>query len=178
MKIARMEAYDILMKPLLKRRNSMPSGKIHDATTTALAVTAATTLFLDRVHALDDPFSVVAYGTGFVVGLFIGPDLDIDRGNSSHRRIRKTFFLGPLLEKLWFVFWWPYAKLVKHRSPLSHAPILGTLLRMGYIIGLCWLLGRLLQLPSPPAISLKNTFLFLTSLCQSDLAHWLLDRQN
>ena len=51
--------------------------------------------------------------------------------------------LGPLR---WL--WWPYRKALRHRSVLSHSPLLGTLVRVGYLTGLALLLTGLAH---PPA---------------------------
>lgn len=38
-----------------------------------------------------------------------------------------------LFTKLFWLYWWPYAKLIPHRHALSHLPILGTSLRLAYV---------------------------------------------
>jgi uncharacterized metal-binding protein len=75
-------------------------------------------------------------------GLLLSPDLDT-RSNPSQR-------WGPLR---WL--WWPYRKLLRHRSLLSHSPLLGTAVRLAYLALLC--LGLSLVLaplggPPPPQL--------------------------
>jgi uncharacterized metal-binding protein len=71
-------------------------------------------------------------------GLLLSPDLDT-RSNPSQR-------WGPLR---WL--WWPYRKLLRHRSLLSHSPLLGTAIRLAYLALLCLGLNLLLApLGGPP----------------------------
>lgn len=83
-------------------------------------------------------------GFAFLVGgLWLSPDLDT-----------KTIAL-----KRWGIFqslWWPYRKLVPHRSIFSHGPFIGTALRLSYliiIITLIILILRPLGMPSPIEIA-------------------------
>lgn len=57
-------------------------------------------------------------------GLMFGPDLDIHS--------KQSMRWGWLQ---WL--WWPYRRWIRHRSLLSHGPIIGTVLRILY--ALCWL---------------------------------------
>jgi uncharacterized metal-binding protein len=85
---------------------------------------------------------------------FIQPDLD----QSVSRPGRTTFPLGQFkntnlgenlfnilypLNRIWYYFWHPYGLLLTHRG-ISHWPILGTLTRAGYILGIAWGLGHFL----------------------------------
>jgi len=77
-----------------------------------------------------------------VGGLLLSPDLD------THSRPTRRW--GPLR-----LLWWPYRKLLRHRSLLSHGPFLGTLGRLGYLGGLVLVLAGLLTpwgAPSPVAL--------------------------
>ena len=77
-----------------------------------------------------------------VGGLLLSPDLDT--------RSRPTRRWGPLR-----LLWWPYRKLLRHRSLLSHGPFLGTLGRVGYLGGLVLVLSGLLApwgAPNPVAL--------------------------
>ena len=71
-------------------------------------------------------------GLSFLLGgLWLSPDLDT-RSNPSNR-------WGPLR---WL--WWPYRRLLRHRSLISHSPLLGSAVRLAYLLGLIaagsWLL--------------------------------------
>lgn len=99
----------------------MPSGSVHTITTIALAVGTVAT---------GQP---TAATVGVLSGLILSPDLDVDKGFIGLAHLRRVPVIGWLLAVAWRVFWYPYAKIVPHRSPISHAPIVGTLLRVGYL---------------------------------------------
>ena len=63
---------------------------------------------------------------GCLAGVSIHPDLDQQEKAS--------------MKKPWRMLWWPYGKIIPHRHPLSHAPILGTLGRVFYLGLLLYLL--------------------------------------
>jgi uncharacterized metal-binding protein len=81
-----------------------------------------------------------AAGLGFLVGgLWLSPDLDT-RSNPTRR-------WGPLR-----LLWWPYRRLLRHRSLVSHSPLLGTAGRLLYLAALLLVLCQLAQpigAPSP-----------------------------
>jgi uncharacterized metal-binding protein len=95
----------------------MPSGRTHDRITFwCLPAIAAITGWLTHSPAL-----IVIVSLSFLVGgLMLGPDLDIH--SVQYRR------WGPLR---WI--WLPYRKALRHRSRLSHGPIIGTALRVIYL---------------------------------------------
>jgi len=63
----------------------------------------------------------IPLGAGVFLGtLLFSPDLDTKS---------KPYKRWGVLK----IIWWPYQKFVKHRSALSHSPILGTLGRLGYL---------------------------------------------
>jgi len=98
----------------------MPSGRVHTATTLMLAVGSL-------------PMSDPALTVGIVSGLILSPDLDVDEGFIGLAHLRRVPFVGTSLAWLWRAFWWPYSKTVPHRSAISHAPLVGTSLRVGYL---------------------------------------------
>ncbi len=85
-------------------------------------------------------------GLAFVVGgLWLSPDLDTNS---------KPLKRWGLLQGLW----WPYRKLIPHRSLFSHGPLIGTALRLAYLMGWAGLLLMLLQpLGCPAPMSLVKT---------------------
>lgn len=107
----------------------MPLGKTHDAATALLAGGAFLTLKL-----AGNPWSVVGMGTaGVAAGILLSPDMDLNEGyEGGSLLIRYTGLFG----RFWVLLWKPYAFLIAHRSPLSHAPVLGTILRLAYLYGL------------------------------------------
>lgn len=85
---------------------------------------------------------------------------------------------------MWFAFWWPYAWLIPHRSPISHWPVLGTLIRLVYILllgsifwyGASWLVtGAGAFLPSPNSKLIEWLGWALLGLTLSDALHFLMD---
>lgn len=101
--------------------HAMPSGRTHDSITLwSLPLIAGVTFERTRSSSL-----ALLVSAGFLFsGLMFGPDLDI------YSRQYKRW--GPLR---WI--WLPYRKVLRHRSFLSHGPIVGTLVRIGYL--LLWL---------------------------------------
>lgn len=95
----------------------MPSGRTHDRITLwCLPPVVGLTFGLTN-----SPSLTVMTALSFLVGGFmLGPDLDI------HSIQYKRW--GPLR---WL--WLPYQKALKHRSRLSHGPVVGTALRVAYL---------------------------------------------
>ncbi len=95
----------------------MPSGRTHDKITLwCLPPVVGLTFGLTNSLSL-----TITTALSFLVGGFmLGPDLDIH--SIQYRR------WGPLR---WI--WLPYQKALKHRSRLSHGPVIGTALRVVYL---------------------------------------------
>lgn len=139
----------------------MPSGFIHDRITLwSLPVVAG--LSLVRTHNAGLTLAVTA---GFLLGgLMLGPDLDT---RSVHYK-RWGWFR-------WI--WLPYRHRIRHRSPLSHGPLIGTTIRVCYLLLWMLVLGCL-------SVSLLNELLRLGwtwnqvgdrlhHLITSNWSHWL-----
>ncbi|MGD1900054.1 MAG: metal-binding protein [Phormidesmis sp.] len=95
----------------------MPSGRIHDRITyCCLPFVVAPAILITRSPTL----TAVTSLSFLVGGLMLGPDLDI-------HSVQYTRW-GPLR---WI--WLPYQIAIKHRSRLSHGPVIGTLLRVIYL---------------------------------------------
>lgn len=95
----------------------MAAGVVHDRITIATAG-----IYLVGLMGLTGDFGLSAWNAiaCFIGGYLLSPDLDI--------RSRPFQRWGPLR-----VIWIPYQKLVRHRSPWSHAPVLGTTTRVCYL---------------------------------------------
>jgi len=96
---------------------------------------------------------------GCFTGLLLTPDLDTDDGSLADYFTRGA---GRLVYNAWWLYWWLYRKL-PHRSFLSHAPIVSTLIRIGYAFWWLFFLGYHL----PPE--------FLIGLMTADILHYLMD---
>lgn len=95
----------------------MPSGRTHDRITLwGLPLLAGTAFSLTQSGNL----TLIVSGAFLFSGLMFGPDLDL------HSRPYKRW--GPVR---WI--WIPYQKTLRHRSILSHGPIIGTTLRVLYL---------------------------------------------
>ena len=95
----------------------MAMGRAHDRATTLLALPFG----LLWGPALGWEGVLLASGLFLLGGLWLSPDLDTIS--------RSTARWGPL-----HPLWWPYRRLLRHRSLLSHSPLLGTAGRLAYLL--------------------------------------------
>ncbi len=113
----------------------MASGQQHDYSTKLWAVPFGLilTVFIGPLPAL-------LGGCSFLVGgLWLSPDLDTTSNSLKRWGLIK-------------IIWWPYRKLIPHRSILSHGPLIGTSIRIIYlacIFSLIWSLLQPLEIESP-----------------------------
>ncbi len=114
----------------------MASGQQHDRATCWLALPYGL-LWWPWLGPLGTVVSALAFLIG---GLWLSPDLD-----TNSRPYQRW---GPLR---WL--WWPYRKTLRHRSILSHTPVVGTLVRVGYGLGIALLLSGLLHPWGAPSSS-------------------------
>ncbi|MBU7582189.1 MAG: metal-binding protein [Nostoc sp. TH1S01] len=95
----------------------MPSGRTHDRITLwALPLVAGVAFWQTRSSSV----TLLVAGGFMFGGLMFGPDLDI-----YSRQYQRWGYLR------WI--WLPYQKSLRHRSFLSHGPIIGTTLRVIYL---------------------------------------------
>ena len=103
----------------------MPSGQTHDRITIwALPFTAAAAFWQTRSSSL----TLLVAGGFMFGGLMFGPDLDIY--SIQYQRWGYLRFI-----------WLPYQKSLRHRSFLSHGPLIGTTLRVIYLCGILTVAG-------------------------------------
>lgn len=144
----------------------MASGRQHDRATGLLALPFGLLWW----PALG-PAAALMAALGFLVGgLWLSPDLDT-RSRATHR-------WGPLA-----LVWWPYRRLLSHRSLLSHAPLLGSAGRLLYLVALVLALSWLAQplgSPSPWVITQRASQLWhqhqplvLAALVGLEASAWL-----
>ena len=148
----------------------MPSGAVHAGTSKALTVPlllGVPFLAAELPGELLPLIAGFAAGGGSLIGIFLSPDLDID-----HRTISERILIekGRLFGYLFFFYWYPYARLIAHRSAWSHAPLLST-------IGRClYALWPLLLFAEYRALLFTEFWAWvLFGLIVSDTAHWLMD---
>ena len=89
---------------------------------------------------------VITAAAFLVGGLWLSPDLDT-RSNALHR-------WGPLGG-----IWWPYRRLIRHRSIWSHGPLIGTATRLSLLLAWTLLVSVLIPSVSPSLVltNLQNT---------------------
>jgi uncharacterized metal-binding protein len=98
----------------------MPSGATHDRITLiSLPIVTGLTLLASRSASI----TLSLAGSFLFSGLMFGPDLDI---------YSVQFKRWGILRWIWR----PYQKSMRHRSWLSHGPVIGTLIRLAYLG--CW----------------------------------------
>jgi uncharacterized metal-binding protein len=136
----------------------MPSGRVHTLATGLLAVGTL-------------PLGDAGLTAGVLAGLIISPDLDVDEGFIGLAHLRRVGCVGNVLSGFWRAFWYPYSKLVPHRSHISHSIFFGTVARVGYLV-LPILLANFLGLP----LVIPQWFgMWFIGLCLSDALHIFMD---
>lgn len=111
------------------------------------------------VAATQESPALLWTAAGAFIGTVLQPDLDHDDGTISEYFVRG---IGGAVQKVWWAYWWPYRRL-KHRSFLSHFPIVSTLVRLAYAFWWVYVMGWSL----PPA--------FINGLIAVDAVHYFMD---
>ena len=152
----------------------MPGGRVHNALTLATLSGVLAPYLIVQFNA--NPW---LYASGVAVGLLVSPDLDLNNGNVSDSMIRKVF---PPAQTVWRLAWSPYSKLVPHRHPISHFPFLGTVLRIGYLLGVVnvfsvvtYLVMKWFGLDDSVSVIFFWNWSFVFGLCHADIVHWAVD---
>lgn len=109
----------------------MPDGKTHDRLTIIGAALSVPVwlLFAPPDWRTDYPACATLVASTLFSGLMLSPDLDLD--SSIYHR------WGPLR-----FLWWPYQKLIPHRSFLSHSLLIAPMLRVLYFLVISYVLFR------------------------------------
>lgn len=145
------------------------------------------------------------YAAGALLGIMIGPDLDVDAKNISNQIIREKIGGKPsakqkakpwfiirgrvawAIEKVWDGLWFIYRGSVKHGSPLSHFPVISTLFRLAYLFLILLVIPYAsFALLFPGAWDIGSEIRWWLELARqhhqviiglmgSDLIHWTLD---
>ena len=153
----------------------MPGGKVHSALAIASAIGVISPYAI--VNLGGNPYWYIG---GCLVGVLVGPDLDVDDGNISDTLIRKV---SSPAQWLWRRIWNPYSKLIPHRHPISHFPVLSTAIRIGYLFVIinifCILFNIILRLfgvTDTVSIVWFWNWSFFFGLCHVDTVHFLADK--
>lgn len=133
----------------------MASGNAHDRATVIAAGVIAGYAGFRQWEGLNSGFYWLMAG-GCLLNLMLSPDLDGHRSNSKRR---------------WGIlswYWYPYEKLISHRSIFSHFPMLGSAIRLGYV-------SLPYQLWMRHEINWVLTIPVYLGLCVADTLHWIMD---
>ena len=122
--------------------------------------------------ALPQPWSVSA---GLALGWALTPDLDQDGSTIEESRWRKVPIIGWFLYLAFRTAFWPYALIMPHRSLWSHGFVLGTAIRMAYVVGLVTLLFPSLGLWAWIQSNVDITYSVFAGWMIQDVLHILLD---
>lgn len=107
----------------------MSSGQHHAGMTKGIA--SGITLGAISSYFLS-PIEISLIAIGCLLGLFLSPDADVDGGYIGYFYIRKIS--GRMGESVWNIIWLPYQRALKHRSFWSHTPIIGTVVRLLFLV--------------------------------------------
>ena len=113
---------------------------------------------------------MLALSGGCLAGILINPDLDIDDPTRSHYVIGRW---GMIAFGLWYLLWYLYSRLFSHRSIWSHAPVVSTVIRVGYLAAISWIILTLLRMPWPATPDWA--MMAIAGLTISDMLHWAAD---
>jgi uncharacterized metal-binding protein len=110
---------------------------------------------------------------GCLLGVVLSPDLDISAITHSESVVYR---ISPIFGAAFQMFWLPYSWLMPHRSPVSHAPIVSTLIRDLYLSIPILLLGVWMDIPVWTVLPFVPYIIaFLVGQCFSDVLHWIKD---
>lgn len=134
----------------------MASGKNHFIADVAINIASLPFAFVDPL----------AYVTGNLLGTILTPDMDLP-GTSFPERMTSNFikYVTGIKSKgvhnVILALSAVYAVLIPHRSWLSHLPIIGTLTRIGFLVGIWWVLMRVVGWPTSIAVNETSILTFL-----------------
>ena len=150
----------------------MPNGRIHALSNITVAISGATVMLIQG----QDANCVIGIVVGSFAGTFFGPDNDIDSGHIADYFIKR--YTGRVVETAWTMLWLLYRKAFKHRSFLSHFPLISTCIRILYLSCFYFLIAIPARLVSDFVKIDWLTFLFwaFVGLVLADTAHYGLDK--
>lgn len=110
---------------------------------------------------------------GILCGMVIEPDLDQSEIHSIEAQNLVRDILGDTVWYIWRLIWYPYGMIIKHRSWMSHLPVIGTLLRILYLYGWYLLIMWMFRLD---VIWYQPPLALVVGLCAADTLHFILDQ--
>lgn len=107
----------------------MSSGQHHSGVTKGISSGLLLGSFLSNWIS---PVELLSVAIGCLFGIVMSGDLDSDGGFIGDFYIRKT--TGKAGFFIWNIVWSPYRRGLKHRSFWSHTPIIGTVVRLVFLV--------------------------------------------
>jgi hypothetical protein len=150
----------------------MPPGRVHARHTLELLNVAPA---LVGLLFGQDPLAMVFAAVGVLSGVIMSPDLDCRDGYYGLYVIRKTPKIGKVLVFIWRALWYPYGLIIPHRSWISHAPVIGTMLRVIYLMLWIWLFGAIFGHGKAPDTPGGLFYPWLWGLMAADILHFIED---
>lgn len=154
----------------------MAAGRTHNVGTLVLTPIVAWAAWELSNH---DVLTTWLAGLGCFAGIFISPDLDMrQRTVSETTLLRWSLGVG----YIWIFLWYPYSMLFRHRG-VSHTPLIGTVTRVLYLLGMALLVQYTAHILSGANWSIwtwveqhqQPIAMFIAGLAISDIGHWVLD---
>lgn len=123
--------------------------------------------------------------SAFMFQYAINPDLDLLENSIAAKRSRtyipEWFYDGEVRQFAWLflrtlyaiglLYLWPYSAIIPHRHPLSHAPLLGTVIRLLYTLWPLILAWPFIEL----YIGIIPVLTFILTVSVLDTLHWFAD---
>lgn len=144
----------------------MASGRTHS--TVALIAAGVVPL---AVHIFYPNWPLDSIVKGLLIGWLITPDEDVDGTTFEEERLEHIPLIGPFLGWIWCVVWFPYARAIPHRHPLSHWPPFGTLGRFLYLYLWAWVIASCIGINLP----LKVDWWLIGAWMLQDTLHLIAD---
>jgi len=145
----------------------MASGVTHTRDSLILAGASVTGLLLVRA-----PIEVVVLvPVGCLLGTLITPDLDLNNECMPYRVAQ--ILGGTPLRMVWRLIWFPYSRAFSHRSVWTHTPILGTVLRILYLLLLYLAVAIIFRIGLP--VPTWHWAFLIIGLMISDTLHYFRD---
>lgn len=136
----------------------MPSGPTHDK----IAVVTSVPLTIGALYIVSRTEAIYLAAMYVFSSLYLSPDLDIQS--------------TPYYRWGWFKwFWWPYQKIIHHRSWLSHSGPISATIRFTYIFIIPAIVLYILELYNILPNYTIPILLFYISMILADIVHTLAD---
>lgn len=121
----------------------MADGRTHDKITNIVSLTYTTSLAVLPLVLLGHFPDILTIFYGFIgtqLQRIMSPDLDVDKGFYGFYLVRK--YGGMVIGGLWEIYWLPFRALIPHRNVISHGIVIGSIIRISYLVIPIWLISN------------------------------------